>query len=49
MFKEVFNKVLFDHELSNILSKNALKSIDANFSINKMVNDEYDDLTELSE
>lgn len=46
---DVFNKVLFDHELSNILSKNALKSIDANFSINKMVNDEYDDLTELSE
>lgn len=44
----VFNKTLSDKELSNILSKNALKSINSNFSINKMINDEYDDLVKLS-
>ena len=43
-----FNKILLNEELSKTLSTNALKTVEANFSINKMINDEYSDLVALS-
>ncbi len=43
-----FNEILLNEELSKTLSTNALKTVEANFSINKMINDEYSDLVSLS-
>ena len=34
-----FNEILLNEELSKTLSTNALKTVEANFSINKMIND----------
>ena len=43
-----FDKILLNEKLAKTLSKNALKTVEANFSINRMIDDEYTDLVGLS-